>query len=60
MKRISILLLVFFTCSVLAAWPQAQTQCKHKPKIITFDAPGAGTGPGQGTTPMSSTRRAGS
>ena len=51
MKRISILLLAFFTCFVLAAWPQAQAQWKHKPKIITFDAPGAGTGPGQGTTP---------
>ena len=50
MKRISILLLVFFTCFVLAAWPQAQAQWKHKPEIITFDAPGAGTGAGQGTT----------
>lgn len=50
MKRISILLLVFFTCFVLAAWPQAQANWKHKPKIITFDAPGAGTGAGQGTT----------
>jgi len=51
MKRMSILLLAFFTCFVLAAWPQAHAQWKHKPKIITFDAPGAGTGPGQGTTP---------
>jgi len=51
MKRISILLLAFFTCFVLAAWPQAQAHWKHKPKIITFEAPGAGTGPGQGTIP---------
>jgi len=51
MKRISILLLVFLSCFVLAAWPQAKAHCKHKPKIITFDAPGAGTGAGQGTTP---------
>lgn len=50
MKRISILLLVFFTCFVLAAWPQAQAQWKDK--IVIFDAPGAGTGPGQGTTPI--------
>jgi hypothetical protein len=50
MKRIRILLLIFFTCFVLAAWPQAQTHCKHKPKFITFDAPGAGSGAGQGTT----------
>jgi hypothetical protein len=51
MKRISILLLVFFTGLVLAAWPQAQAQWKQEPTIITFDAPGAGTGAGQGTTP---------
>lgn len=47
MRRISILLLILFTCFVLAAWPQAQPQSKNK--IITFDAPGAGTGAGQGT-----------
>jgi hypothetical protein len=52
MKRISILLLVFFTGFVLAAWPQAQAQWKHTPEIVTFDAPGAGTGPGQGTIPF--------
>ena len=51
MKRISILLLVFITSFVVAAWPQVRPQCKHKAKIITFDAPGAGTGPGQGTIP---------
>ena len=44
MRRISILLLILFTCFVLAAWPQAQ-------KIITFDTPGAGTSAGQGTFP---------
>jgi hypothetical protein len=43
MKRIGIVMLAFFTCFALAAWPQAQ------PQIITFDAPGAGTGAGQGT-----------
>ena len=37
MKRIGIVMLAFFTCFALAAWPQAQ------PQIITFDAPGAGT-----------------
>jgi len=51
MKRVSILLLVFFTCFVFAAWSQAKMHCKQKPKIITFNAPGAGTGPGQGTIP---------
>jgi len=50
MKRISILLLVFCTCFALAAWPQAQPQWWHH-KIITFDAPGAGTGSGEGTIP---------
>jgi probable HAF family extracellular repeat protein len=30
MRRISILLLVFFTCLALAAWPQAQTQPKYQ------------------------------
>ena len=47
MKRISILTLILLTCFVSAAWPQAQGN--HKPKIITFDAPGAGTGANQGT-----------
>jgi hypothetical protein len=47
MKRISILMLILFTCLVSAAWPQAQPQCKHK--IITFDVPGAGRASGQGT-----------
>jgi hypothetical protein len=49
MRRISILLVILSTCFVLAAWPQAQPQWTHK--IITFDAPGAGTGAGQGTQP---------
>ncbi|HTS34346.1 MAG TPA: hypothetical protein VMH04_01675 [Candidatus Solibacter sp.] len=48
MKRISILLLVVFTCFVLVAWPQSQPQWwQHK--IITFDVPGAGRAAGQGT-----------
>jgi hypothetical protein len=51
MKRISILALVFFTSFVLAPWQKAQAQRVHEPKIITFDVPDAGTGPGQGTTP---------
>ena len=51
MRRISILLLLFCTCFALAAWPQAQAQGKHK--IIEFEAPGAGTGPSQGTVPVS-------
>src|SRR5208337_797788 len=50
MKRISILLLILLAWFVSAAWPQAEPQCKHK--IITFDAPGAGTGAGQGTFPQ--------
>lgn len=49
MKRMSILTLILLTCFVSATWPQAQPQCKHK--IIIFDVPGAGTGPGQGTFP---------
>ena len=50
MKRISILLLILLICLVMAAWPQAQPQWWQQ-KIITFDAPGAGTGAGQGTQP---------
>ena len=50
MKRIIILLLVFFTCFALATWSQAQAG--HKSKIIVFDVQGAGTGPGQGTIPI--------
>lgn len=41
MKRIGILILALFTCLVSAAWPQGQ--------FITFDAPKAGRGAGQGT-----------
>ena len=51
MKRISILLLVFCTCFDLALWSQAQPQ--RWQKIITFDAPGAGQSPGQGTLALS-------
>jgi hypothetical protein len=47
MRRIGILMLVLFACLVSAAWLEAQAQTK--PDIITFDAPGAGTGAGQGT-----------
>src|SRR5271169_4694540 len=47
MKRITILLLIVFTCFVLAAWPQTQGRWTD---AIIFDAPGAGTGPYQGTT----------
>jgi hypothetical protein len=50
MKRISILLLIVFTCFVSAAWPQAQPQGKQE--IITFDVPGAGKASGQGTMPI--------
>lgn len=50
MKRISILLLIFFTCLVSAAWPQSEPQWRHR-NIITFDVLGAGTGSGQGTVP---------
>jgi hypothetical protein len=50
MRRISILLLIFFTFGASAAWSQAQPQWKHK--IVTFDVPGAGTGAGQGTLPI--------
>jgi hypothetical protein len=47
MRRIGILMLVLFTGLVSAALPQAKAQTKAQ--IITFDAPGAGTGAGQGT-----------
>jgi hypothetical protein len=47
MRRISILLLVFLTCFVLGTSAQ-------KSKIITFDAPGAGSGAGQGTIALGS------
>ena len=47
MRRINILIFVFFTCFISAAWPQARPQYQNN--IITFDVPGAGTGPGQGT-----------
>ena len=45
MKRIGLLLLILFTCFVTSA--SAQATGKHK--IISFDAPGAGTAAGQGT-----------
>jgi uncharacterized membrane protein len=48
MRRIGILMLVVFVCFVSTAWPQEQPQWWGH-KIITFDAPGAGTGAGQGS-----------
>lgn len=50
MKHFSILMLVTIVCFAPAAWPQAEPQ--EKTRIITFDAPGAGTGAGQGTLPI--------
>src|SRR5271157_3442799 len=47
MRRIGILMLVVFFCFVSTTWSQAQPQWNHK--IITYEAPGAGTGAGQGT-----------
>ena len=47
MRRFGVLMLVVFVCFVSTAWPQAEPQWKHK--IITYEAPGAGTGAGQGT-----------
>jgi hypothetical protein len=47
MKRISVLMFILFTGLVSAAWPQAQAPGSYK--FTTFDAPGAGTGNGQGT-----------
>ena len=49
MKCIRILFLC--TCVASIFWLQAQTPSKHK--IIKFDAPGAGTGSGEGTLPIS-------
>jgi hypothetical protein len=49
MRRISILMLVFFVCFVSTSWPQAHQQ--EKPEIITFDVRDAGTGASQGTFP---------
>jgi len=45
MKRIGILMLGFLFCLAVSAWPQK----KPATNIITFDVPGAGTNPGQGT-----------
>src|SRR5208337_1092112 len=41
MRRIGILMLVVFFCFVSTTWSQAQPQWNHK--IITYDAPGAGS-----------------
>src|ERR1700692_2588169 len=45
MRRISFLIFVVFAWLVSAPWLQAQGE------FITFDAPGAGTAPGQGPGP---------
>jgi hypothetical protein len=46
MRRLSVAILVAFGCVVSAPWLQAQGQ------FTSFDAPGAGTGPAQGTLPQ--------
>ena len=46
MRRISFLILVVFGCLAPVPWLHAQGD------ITTFDAPSAGTGPGQGTLPQ--------
>ena len=51
MRRISILLLILFTCFVSIVWPQTQTQVQRH-KMIIFDVPGAGIAAGQGTMPV--------
>ena len=53
MRRIGILMLVLFACSVSVPWQLAQAQ--PKPRVIPFDAPGAGTMSGQGTFPQQNT-----
>src|SRR5579864_5566297 len=45
MRRISFLIFALLACLVSVQWVQAQGE------ITTFDAPGAGTGPAQGTQP---------
>jgi uncharacterized membrane protein len=47
MRAIVILMLCASFCFASTAWPQAPAEFNRK--IITFDAPGAGTGPYQGT-----------
>jgi len=46
MTRISFLFFAVLTCLVCVSLLHAQSE------FITFDAPGAGTGPGQGTLPQ--------
>lgn len=48
MKRITILMLVFFACFALAAWSQAQTQPKY-PRYTLYDLGTLG-GPNSGTS----------
>jgi len=45
MKRMGVRTLLFCTCFALVAWLHAEAP--WKPKIIKFNAPGAGTGAGQ-------------
>jgi len=53
MTRCRILMLVLLTGLVWVPWPQAEAGPKApNPQIVTFDAPGAGTGAGQGTVPQ--------
>ena len=47
MRRISVLALVLLAGLVAARLPHAQARSHHR--ITTFDVPGSGTGPGQGT-----------
>ena len=47
MRRFRILILILFTIVFSVQWMQAG----KKPKFTKFDAPGAGTGAGQGTFP---------
>jgi probable HAF family extracellular repeat protein len=47
MKRTGVRTLLFCTCFAFVAWLHAEAP--WKPKIIKFNAPGAGTGAGQGT-----------
>jgi hypothetical protein len=47
MRRISVLALVLLTGLISAQLPHALARSQHQ--ITTFDVPGGGTGPGQGT-----------
>jgi hypothetical protein len=51
MKCMGLRILILCTCFASIFGLQAQTTSKHK--IITFNAPGAGKGSGEGTVPIS-------